>query len=109
MKTKIQYIDLVKVMVYLVLGKLPPALILTLIRNQTLILTGGQFSSGAIFRTPVYLFPEVLLYTNNTINLTNKNFFFFNIFEGLFLYKPFFNVSENPIYIFIKSNGAVNS
>ena len=71
MKTKIQYIDLLKVM--------------------------------------VYLFPEVLLYTNNTINLTYKNFFFFKIFEGLFLYKPFFNVNENPIYNFIKSNGAVIS
>ena len=30
----------------------PPALILTLILNQTLTLTGTQFSSGAIFRTP---------------------------------------------------------
>ena len=30
----------------------PPTLILTLTLNQTLILTGGQFSSGAIVRTP---------------------------------------------------------
>ena len=30
----------------------PPALILTLILNQTLTLTGRQFSSGVIFRTP---------------------------------------------------------
>ena len=30
----------------------PPALILMLILNQTLTLPGGQFSSGAIFRTP---------------------------------------------------------
>ena len=30
----------------------PQALILTLIVNQTLTLTGGQFSSGAIFWTP---------------------------------------------------------
>ena len=30
----------------------PPALILTLILNQTLTLNGRQFSSGAIFRTP---------------------------------------------------------
>ena len=30
----------------------PPALILTLILNQILTLTGGQFASGAIFRTP---------------------------------------------------------
>ena len=30
----------------------PPALILTLIVNQTLNLTGGQFSQGAIFRAP---------------------------------------------------------
>ena len=34
----------------MVLGKLPPALILILI--QTLTVNGGQFSSGAIFRTP---------------------------------------------------------
>ena len=33
-----------------------PALILTLILNQTLNLTGGQISSGAIFRTPVCIF-----------------------------------------------------
>ena len=33
--------------------KIAPALILTLILNQTLTLTGGgEFSSGAIFRTP---------------------------------------------------------
>ena len=32
----------------------PPALILTLILSQTLTLTGGQFSSGTIFRTPFY-------------------------------------------------------
>ena len=43
---------------FMVLGKLPPeencppTLILTLTLNQTLTLTGGQFSSGAIFRTP---------------------------------------------------------
>ena len=41
----------------MVLGKLPPThfppnLILTLILNQTLTLTGGQFSLEAIFRTP---------------------------------------------------------
>ena len=30
----------------------PQALIPTLIVNQTLTLTGGQFSLGAIFRTP---------------------------------------------------------
>ena len=30
----------------------PQALILTLIVNQTLTLTGGQFFSGAIFWTP---------------------------------------------------------
>ena len=29
----------------------PPTLILTIILNQTLTLTGGQFSSGAIVRT----------------------------------------------------------
>ena len=57
----------------------------------------------------VYLFPQVLLYTNNTINLSYKNIFFFKIFEGLFLYKPFFNVNEMPIYKFIKSNNAVIS
>ena len=34
-------------------GKLHTALILTLILNQTLTLNGGQFSSGAIFRTPL--------------------------------------------------------
>ena len=33
---------------------LPPALILTLVLNQTLTLTGGQFSLEAIFRTPFY-------------------------------------------------------
>ena len=33
-----------------------PALILTLILHQTLNLTGGQISSGAIFRTPVCIF-----------------------------------------------------
>ena len=32
--------------------KIAPALILTLILNQILTLTGGQFSSGAIFGTP---------------------------------------------------------
>ena len=30
----------------------PPTLILTLTLNETLTLTRGQFSSGAIFRTP---------------------------------------------------------
>ena len=33
-------------------GKFPLALIPTLILNQTLTLTGGQFFSGTIFRTP---------------------------------------------------------
>ena len=33
----------------------PPALILKLILNQTLTLTGVQFSSGEIFRTPVFI------------------------------------------------------
>ena len=36
----------------MVLGKLPPALILILILIQTLTVNGGQLSSGAIFRTP---------------------------------------------------------
>ena len=42
----------------------PPALILTLILNQTLTLTGEQFSSGAIFRTPekTYLACYYLIY-----------------------------------------------
>ena len=33
----------------------PPALILTLIVNQTLNLTGGQFSQGAIFRALLFI------------------------------------------------------
>ena len=42
----------------------PPALILTLILNQALTLTGVQFSSGAIFRTPekTYLACYYLIY-----------------------------------------------
>ena len=44
----------------------PPALILTLIVNQNLTLTVGQFSSGAIFRTPFlrYSIVSVCLQTN---------------------------------------------
>ena len=38
----------------------PPALILTLILNQTLTLTGGQFSSGGIFRTPPTLYHIII-------------------------------------------------
>ena len=36
-----------------ILGKLSPALNLTLKLTQTLTVTGGQFFSGAIVRTPV--------------------------------------------------------
>ena len=50
---RLSSLNLLKDMIKPVLGKLPPALMLTLILNQTLTLTGGQFSSGAIFWTPL--------------------------------------------------------
>ena len=48
----------------------PLALILTLILNQTLTLTGGQFSSGAIFQTPnrQSLIPSVTTKINGSIH-----------------------------------------
>ena len=52
--------------------------------NHSLMYTKIQYIN--LLKAIVQLFPEVLLYTNNTntINLTYKTFFFFNIFEGLF-------------------------
>ena len=48
----------------------PPTLILTLTLNQTLTLTGGQFSSGAIVRTTVKR--DILLYGDSCFD-ENKN------------------------------------
>ena len=52
----------------------PPTLKLTLILIQTLTLTGGQFSSGAIVRIPLILYPKAQFLCNNGVLIQNNLF-----------------------------------
>ena len=75
-----------------VLGKLPPTLILTLTQNQTLILTGGQFSLGSIFRTPPEELNICFLILKHLKCMQHVHFLNFDLINPTIFYKIMQNI-----------------